>query len=82
MHDVPGRWTAGIMARAEGLKFESGGYLRMVVEVYHAHPGVSRHSVENPPDETVVIDIPGGDYALSLIHIYTISNKLTNTGLW
>lgn len=63
MHDVPERWTAGIMARAEGLKFESGGYLRMVVEVYHAHPGVSRHSVENPPDETVVIDIPGGDYA-------------------
>ena len=45
MHDVPERWTAGIMARAEGLKFESGGYLRMVVEVYHAHPGVSRHSV-------------------------------------
>lgn len=63
MHDVPESWTAGIMARAEGLEFERAGYLRLSVEVYHAHAGVSRHSVEAPPDEVFTIEFPGGDYA-------------------
>lgn len=62
MHDVEEDWTVGVMARAEGLKIQQGGYLHMIVEVYHAHPGVSRHSVQNPPDEVRVIDIPQGDY--------------------
>lgn len=62
LHDVPQELTAGVMARARGLKLKPGGHLRMAIEVYYGRPGVSRHSVNCLPDEVFTLDIPEGDY--------------------
>lgn len=62
MHPVPEDWTCGVWARAEGLRFEEGGYLRMRVDIRRKHEGVNRHSVALAPDETVVIEFPEGTW--------------------
>lgn len=62
MHPVPEDWKYGVWARAEDLRFEEGGYLRMRVEIRYKHEGVNRHSVALPPDETHLVDFPAGTW--------------------
>ena len=55
-------WDLGIWAKAENLVFEKGGYLRLRYERWDLKDGVHPRITAAEPDETIVIDIPGGTY--------------------
>lgn len=62
MANVPTCWKTGISVRAENLKISDGGFLRMRLDIRLKKQGVSRHSIHNAPDNTVIIDMPEGTY--------------------
>ncbi len=65
MNPVPSEWRCGVYAKAEGLKLEEGGYLRLRVDVRYNHEGVNRRSVELEPDESYTVDLPEGSYGFT-----------------
>lgn len=62
IHNLPTEWHGGILAKANNLKIEEGGYLRLKFEVRYKKPNVSRHSILEAADETQVIEFPAGTY--------------------
>ncbi len=62
MANLPTDFKMGISVKAEMLKISDGGFLRMRVDVRLKKDGVSRHSIHNAPDKTVIIDLPEGTY--------------------
>ncbi len=62
MANVPTDWQTGISVKAENLKISENGFLRMRVDIRLKKQGVSRHSIHNAPDNTVIIDLPEGTY--------------------
>lgn len=62
MANLPTDWKMGISVKAENLKVSDGGYLRMRLDLRLKKQGVSRHSIHNAPDKTVIIDLPEGTY--------------------
>ncbi len=62
MANLPTNWQTGISVKAENLKINADGFLRMRVDVRLKKQGVSRHSIHNAPDKTVIIDLPEGTY--------------------
>lgn len=62
MVNLPTDWKMGISVKAEDLKISDNGFLRMRVDVRLKKEGVSRHSIHNAPDKTVIIDLPEGTY--------------------
>ena len=62
MANLPTDWKAGISVKAEDLKISDDGFLRMRVDVRLKKEGVSRHSIHNAPDKTIIIDLPTGTY--------------------
>jgi hypothetical protein len=56
------QWQGGLSVKADGLSVQGDGFMRLVFEVRHHKPGISRHSVNEPPDNYYVIDIPPGTY--------------------
>lgn len=62
MANLPTDWKMGISVKAENLEIIDGGFLRMRVDVRLKKEGVSRHSIHNAPDKTVIIDLPEGTY--------------------
>lgn len=60
-------WNYGIMVKAENLKKEQGGYLRLKVEKWNVKEGVSPHDTTAAPDETYVLDIPEGTYPYTVL---------------
>lgn len=59
------RWRCGVSAKAEGLRFREGGYLRLCVEIRKKRPGVLFKQANFPADQTFILDIPEGTYALT-----------------
>ncbi len=84
MHPVPEAWTCGVWARAEKLRFEDGGYLRMRVDIYHLHEGISRHSVALPPDENHILDFSEGtwDWTEFLRELTISPDRTAHVGVW
>ncbi len=62
MANLPFEWKMGISVKAENLKVSDGGYLRMRLDLRLKKQGISRHSIHNAPDKTVIIDLPEGTY--------------------
>ncbi len=62
MANLPTDWKMGISVKAEDLKISDNGFLRMRVDVRLKKEGVSRHSIHNAPDKTIIIDLPTGTY--------------------
>ncbi len=62
-------WRLSISAKAENLKIEEGGYLRLRIERWATKDNVNPHDTTAEPDETIVIDIPEGTYP------YTVFSK-------
>lgn len=62
MASVPTDWKMGISVKAENLKINDDGFLRMRVDLRLKKEGISRHSIHNAPDNIVIIDLPSGTY--------------------
>ena len=56
------QWRFGVYARADDLRVEEGGYLRLRLERWERRPGVSSHETGAPPDEVQTVEIPAGSY--------------------
>ncbi|GHU58307.1 hypothetical protein FACS189444_1780 [Spirochaetia bacterium] len=56
--DTP--WKFGLSAAAKDLRIHPNGYIRMSVEV---RLGTDIHRTEGSPDQSAVLDIPGGTYS-------------------
>lgn len=61
----PEKWKVGLSARAENLKIEEGGYLRMRVEARYKKAGVSMRDILSPADISLTIDLPEGSYPMT-----------------
>ena len=55
-------WQFGIYAKAENLRIEEGGYLRVRVDKWLVKDEVNPNDTTNFPDETCFIDISEGTY--------------------
>ncbi len=55
-------WDFSIFAKAENLKIEEGGYLRIRFESWDIKKGVDPHITAAQPDHTVLVDIAQGSY--------------------
>lgn len=55
-------WYFGISAKAQNLKIEKGGYVRVLLDVWHLKEGVDPDDTTNAPDERHIINIPEGTY--------------------
>lgn len=62
MANLPTDFKMGISVKAENLKINDGGFLRMRLDLRLKKEGVSRHSIHNAPDKTFIIDLPEGTY--------------------
>lgn len=56
-------WSFGVMAKANNLSIEKGGYLRIRVDVWYVKDGVNCHDTAASPDETYIKDICEGTYS-------------------
>ena len=55
-------WSFGIFAKAENLKIEEGGYLRIRLETWDIKRGVDPHITLAEPDHRFLVDIAEGSY--------------------
>lgn len=55
-------WETGIYAKTQNLIIHENGFLRFRFEKWINKENVVSGITENPPDETVIIDIPAGTY--------------------
>ena len=55
-------WDFSVFAKAENLKIEDGGYLRIRFESWDIKAGVDTHITAQAPDHTVLVDIAEGSY--------------------
>ena len=55
-------WDFSIFAKAENLKIEDGGYLRIRFESWDIRPDVDTHVTAAAPDHVVLIDVAEGSY--------------------
>ena len=81
---LPTEWEFGIRVKADDLKIEDGGYLRMRVVVRYLKDGVSVHSVMNEPDETHIIDFKEGTYPYERLskNITLPKGKIASVGVF
>lgn len=56
-------WDFGVMAKAENLEIEDGGYLRIRADIWYEKEGVNLHDTAANPDETYIKDIDEGTYS-------------------
>ncbi len=56
-------WSFGVMAKANNLSIEKGGYLRIRADVWYVKDGVNCHDTAASPDETYIKDICEGTYS-------------------
>lgn len=68
-------WKFGIYAKAENLRIEKGGFLRIRADKWLVHEGVNTNDTTASPDETIFIDIPDGTYS------YTEYSKEISAGM-
>lgn len=55
-------WRFGIYAKAENLKAEDGGYLRVRLERWELKEGTNPHNTTSAPSDTYTLDITEGSY--------------------
>lgn len=58
-------WTFGIFAKAENLKIEKGGFLRLRMDRWTTQENIDPNDTLRAPDETILIDIADGTYPLT-----------------
>ncbi|MBR5517945.1 MAG: hypothetical protein IKV86_02855 [Clostridia bacterium] len=59
-------WSFGVMAKADNLCIENGGYLRIRADVWYVKDGVNYHDTTASPDETYIKDICAGTYSYTV----------------
>ena len=55
-------WDFSIFAKAENLKIEEGGFLRIRLEMWESRPGFDAHVTDTEPDHRIFVDIAEGTY--------------------
>ena len=55
-------WDFGIYAKAENLKIEESGFVRIRLEMWDIKPGVDPHITAAEPDHRFLVDIAEGSY--------------------
>ncbi len=63
MNPIAENWLLGISVTGENVEIAEDGFLRMRLDIRLSKDGVSRHSVSEKPDKTVILPFPCGTYA-------------------
>lgn len=62
LHSYTDTWSVGISAKAEGLRVNENGYVRILIDRWDKSEGLAPEHAGRFPDSREVIDIPEGTY--------------------
>lgn len=77
MNPIAENWTFGISVKGENVTVGENGFLQMRLDIRLNKEGVSRHSVSEKPDKTVILPFPVGTYGQTELFENIVIHKNT-----